>query len=35
MAAANQTSKKVVKKRRDIKRVDKGAVHIHSSFNTR
>jgi small subunit ribosomal protein S11 len=33
MAASNQNAKKVVKKRKDIKRVDKGAVHIHSSFN--
>ena len=25
--------KKVVKKRRDIRKVDKGQVHIHASFN--
>ena len=26
-------TKKVVKRRKDIRRVDKGAAHIHSSFN--
>jgi small subunit ribosomal protein S11 len=32
MATAN-TTKKPVKKRKDIKRVDKGIAHIHASFN--
>ena len=31
MAAA--TKKKIVKKRKDIKKVDKGQVHIQASFN--
>lgn len=26
-------AKKVIKKRKDIKHIDKGAAHIHSSFN--
>jgi len=28
-----QAKKSVIKRRKDIKRIDKGAVHIHSSFN--
>ena len=33
MAAAKQTAKPNTKKRKITKHVDKGAVHIHSSFN--
>ncbi len=33
MAAANTKGKKVVRKRRERKNVEKGQVHIRSSFN--
>ena len=33
MAAANTKGKKVVRKRRERKIVEKGQVHIRSSFN--
>ena len=34
MAKAAATTKKVVKKRRERKNIEKGAVHIQSTFNT-